>query len=391
MFKLKRLINLLNFLKELLNINNFTSSLKIFFYSILKQNTRYPNYLLNFEKKISEYFGSKYALTFSNGTTACSALLYSLGVKYGSKILISKLTFPSVISSILRIGAIPIYLDFDKNLQIKNNHNQEIKNSDFFLITHAYGIPQKFEIIESILSLNKNLILIEDISHAQGAISNNKFVGTLGAGSFMSMQGDKAINAGEGGIVLTNKNEVYDKLIYLSHLNRKTLNRKNINLLSKIGFIGKNRMSPLGAITALSDLKNLNKKNKIIREKIRIIYKGLESLNNFCIPKIDDYQNIGGFHFGIPFFCNDESLIKNLKNEFKIIKYNWPILDADENFHDPKKFLSLIYEENPIIDNVFKNSNDLRDELYFFKLKDFINLSNAKIKKKINIIKNNEN
>jgi perosamine synthetase len=53
--------------------------------------------------------------------------------------------------------------------------------------------------------LNKNLILIEDISHAQGATSNDKLVGTLGDGSFMSMQGDKAINAGEGGIVLTNK------------------------------------------------------------------------------------------------------------------------------------------------------------------------------------------
>ena len=52
--------------------------------------------------------------------------------------------------------------------------------------------------------MNKKLILIEDISHAQGAIVNNVMVGTLGEGSFMSMQGDKAINAGEGGIVLTN-------------------------------------------------------------------------------------------------------------------------------------------------------------------------------------------
>ena len=193
-----KIIRLLIYVKDCLSLYNIISSIKIFFYSILKKNTRYPNYLLNFEKEASNYFGSKYALTFSNGTTACTALLYSLGVKKNSKIIISKLTFPSVISSILRIGAIPVYLDFDKDLQIKENiANDKILSADFFLVTHVYGIPQKNDIITSILSLNKKLILIEDISHAQGAISNNKIVGTTGEGSFMSMQGDKAVNAGE--------------------------------------------------------------------------------------------------------------------------------------------------------------------------------------------------
>ena len=141
-------------------------------------------------------------------------------------------------------------------------------------------------------------------------------VGTLGDGSFMSMQGDKAINAGEGGIVLTNKDNIYNRLIYLSHLNRKTSNQDNVNLLSKIGFIGKSRMNPLGAITALNDLKNLRKKNEVIREKIKVIYKGLESFNNIHIPKIDNYENTGGFHYGIPFFCNNKSLLEILKNKF---------------------------------------------------------------------------
>jgi dTDP-4-amino-4,6-dideoxygalactose transaminase len=387
-----KIIRLLNYIKVWLGFYNVVSSIKIFFYSILKQNTRYPNYLLNFEKQASKYFGSKYALSFSNGTTACTALLYSLGVKKNSKIIISKLTFPSVISSILRIGAIPVYLDFDKNLQIKENINSnKIINADFFLITHAYGLPQKIEIIKSILNLNKKLILIEDISHAQGAIINNKMVGTLGEGSFMSMQGDKAINAGEGGIVFTNSDNVYNRLIYLSHLNRKTSKNNNINLLSKIGFIGKGRMNPLGAITALSDIKNLHKRNKIISEKIKIIYEGLKDLKNLHVPKIDNYDNLGGFHFGIPFFCDLEILLNDFKSKFKIVKYNWPILDSNEHFHDPNKFLDLIYTDDPKIQNVFGKSNDIRDLLYFFDLKEIINLSNQKIKKKIDVIKKNEN
>ena len=386
-----RIIRLLIYIKDCLSFYNITSSIKIFFYSILKKNTRYPNYLLNFEKQASNYFGSKYALSFSNGTTACTALLYSLGVKKNSKIIISKLTFPSVISSILRIGGIPVYLDFDKDLQIKENiNNDKILGADFLLITHVYGLPQRMDKIKAILDLNKKLLLIEDISHAQGAIINNQMVGTLGEGSFMSMQGDKAINAGEGGIVFTNSLHVYNRLTYLSHLNRKTSKDDHINLLSKIGFTGKGRMNPLGAITASSDLKNLHKRNKIIREKIKIIYESLKDLRNFYVPKIDNYDDLGGFHYGIPFFCESESLLNNIKGKFKIVKYNWPILDSNEHFHDPNKFLDLIYTNDPKIQNVFEKSNDIRDQLYFFDLKEIINLNNQKIKKKTDIIKKNE-
>ena len=387
-----RIIRILIYLKNCLSFRNIASSFKIFFYNLLKQNTRYPNYLLKFEKEISNYFGSKYALSFSNGTTACTALLYSLGVKKNSKIIISKLTFPSVVSSILRVGATPIYLDFDKDFQIKENVNREqILNADFFLITHAYGLPQDIENVRSILSLNKKLILIEDISHAQGATTNNLMVGTLGEGSFMSMQGDKAINAGEGGIVLTNNENVYNRLIYLSHLNRKTSKNENLNLLSKIGFIGKGRMNPLGAITALGDIKNLNKRNKRIREKIKIIYEDLNDLKNFEVPKVKNYENLGGFHYGIPFFCNADSSLDKLKKNFKIVKYNWPILDADENFHNPDNFLNLMYSNDPRIEKVFGNSNDHRDELYFFDLNEIINLNKTKIKKKLEVIKKYEN
>ena len=391
MLKIRKLVNLLIYLKEFFSISNIISSMKIFYYSILKQNTRYPNYLFNFEKKISEYFGSKYALTFSNGTTACNALLYSLGVKKGSRVLVSKLTFPSVISTILRIGAIPVYLDFDKDLQINNNDNHKIQNSDFFLITHAYGLPQNIDNIRSILNLNKKLILIEDISHAQGAIINNSMVGTIGSGSFMSMQGDKAINAGEGGVVLTNDEDVYNRLIYLSHLNRKTSEDRKINLLSKIGFIGKGRMNPLGAITALSDIKNLHKRNKIIREKIKIIYENLKGLKYIHLPKIDKYKNLGGFHYGIPFFCESKTTLSNLKNEFKIVEYNWPNLDLNENFNDPDKFLNLLYDKDLNLEKVFQKSNDLRDQLYFFDLKEIINLNKNKITHKIKIFKTYEN
>tara|TARA_B100001057_G_scaffold498678_1_gene606527 strand:- start:10556 stop:11719 length:1164 start_codon:yes stop_codon:yes gene_type:complete len=375
-----------------LNIRNIKLSLLVFFYTLLKKNTRYPQYLLNFEKKVSDYFGSKYALSFSNGTTACTALLYALGVKKNNKVIISKLTFPSIISSILRIGAIPIYLDFDKNLQIKfDTNNKLIQEADFILITHAYGITQDYDKINTIRKINSKIILIEDISHAQGAKNNNKLVGTEGLGSFMSMQGDKAISAGEGGVVITNSEEVYNRMFYLSHLNRKNLNNDKINSLSRIGLIGKGRMNPLGAISAISDIKNLKKRNNILIEKIKILYTELKYFEEIDIPVINNYNNLGGFHYGLPFFCYSEKIINKLKNNFNILGYNWPYLDLNENFQDPEKFLELIYKQDFKIDNIYGKSNDIRDNLYFFELKELMSLTKNEITKRMIISKIDDN
>lgn len=383
------MINFFLYLKKYLNYHNVKSAFQIFFYSLLKKNTKYPKYLLNFEKEASKYFGGKYALSFSNGTTACNALMYACGLKKDSKILISKLTFPSVISSILRIGATPIYLDFDKNLQIKDNYNEaKILNADFFLITHAYGIPQDINIIKSILNLNPKLILLEDISHSQGAIIDNKIVGNLGHGSFMSMQGDKAISAGEGGLVITNSDKIYNRLIYLSHLNRKFLkDNTRFNDYASIGFLGKGRMSPLGAITATNDIRTLEKRNKKLRIKFKIIYNQIKNFKNFYLPNIDNFDNTGGFHYGFPFFCEDEKLLSDLKKRFQIVKYNWPKLDLNESFNDPNKFLELLYNDDLYIENVFQKSNDLRDYLFFFSLNELTVLSNQEIKKRLILLK----
>ena len=83
--------------------------------------------------------------------------------------------------------------------------------------------------------------------------------------------------------------------------------------------------------------------------------------------------------------------MSNLKNEFKIVEYNWPNLDLDENFNDPDKFLHLLYDKDLNLEKVFQKSNDLRDQLYFFDLKEIINLNKNKITHKIKIFKTYEN
>ena len=117
----------------------------------------------------------------------------------------------------------------------------------------------------------------------------------------------------------------------------------------------------------------------------------MSDFESLYFPKISNYQNIGGFHYGIPFFCYSEIILKKLKNEFKILKYNWPILDISDYFCDPDKFIELVYKDQIESINVFGKSNDLRDQLYFFDLKQIKNLNVNHINDKIISIKKNEN
>ena len=68
-------------IKKFIDFRNIIASLRILFYSLTAQNSRYPKYLLKFEFEIAKFFNIRYALTFSNGTTALNAILYSVGVK----------------------------------------------------------------------------------------------------------------------------------------------------------------------------------------------------------------------------------------------------------------------------------------------------------------------
>lgn len=328
--------------------------------------SKYPNHVLKFEKKISDFFNSKYCLTFSSGTSAARTILVAAGVKKNSKILMSKMSFPSVVTTALEIGADIDYLEFDENLQIENISNLIKPKADFLIITHSYGIPHNMKKIKIFLEKNKNIKLIEDFSHAQGAKFDDKYVGTFGIAAFMSMQGSKAISAGEGGVMITDDVSIYEKSIILSHINRKhSFKNKDFENFSKVGLLGKARAHPLGAILSNISLDELEKKNKIISKKFEIICHRLIKNNEIKVPYMN-FNQLGGFHYGFPFFCKNDQTLKKLQKELNIVKYDWPCLDEFDEFKFAEKFNDLLYSLK--INNKLLDYKDKRSYLYFIDL-----------------------
>ena len=151
----------------------------------------------------SRYIGIKFSLTFNNGTTACESILFALNLKRGDTILMSSLTFSSVVFTCLQNEIDIIFLDFDSSLNIILP--EKIKNNvKAILITHVFGIPQEINKIKE-FAFKNNLKIIEDCSHSHGAEYKGGKVGKFSDAAFFSLQGDKAISSGEGGIAITNK------------------------------------------------------------------------------------------------------------------------------------------------------------------------------------------
>jgi dTDP-4-amino-4,6-dideoxygalactose transaminase len=357
---------LYKFLNYFLRIN-FNLAIKIFFLILTKNFSKYPRYVINFENNIAKKFNSKFALTFSSGSAACSASILSLGHRKNSIAFVSKITFPSTIIALLQCNYNIKYLDCDHNFNpiFDENWNHDNIIPDLVVLTHPFGFPIGNYFLEKLISKNKDVRIIFDCSHAQGAKINNKFLNEYADLTFFSMQGAKAISGGEGGVVLTNHEIYYERMIKLSHPGR--LNSKIENEFTGVSMSLKLRMHPLAAVIANESLKKLNKYNSSMNKKINTIYRFISKENSIRLPS-NKKLILGGFHYGLPFFSEKDFR----RNSFLPIKsYNWPFYEKND-FYSLEVFNSDNFIEKETrylkITKFEKENSDIRSKLFFIDL-----------------------
>jgi len=377
----------MKFIKKFFSLLNFyllISGIKIFFYTLTKNFSKYPNYVKLFEKRVAKTFGFEFAICFSSGTSACFSAIQSLGVNRDSYVYLSKLSFPSTVINVLRAGLNPIYIDFDNNLEpILQESKIEQAYPDVFIISHLYGIPNSQNVLEKLLKVNKNLKVISDCSHAHGAKIKSNLLNDVESISFMSLQGKKAISGGEGGVCLTNSKKLYSNLIRLSH--PSLVIEENYDNFPGVAFSGKARIHPFATLIAEAYLKDLSNHNNKIRKKFQLIYSILTNIYEAQLPNISNINNTGGYHYGLPFFYkgNKDILKFNFLKKFNYPKYElYAALNSHTEYQkllqqsEYKKIFSLTHQNE-------KLSNDLRDKLFFVDL-DWIKTSSfSEIKKNL--------
>ncbi len=174
-------------------------------------------YVFEFENRFSNYLGTKFSLTCSNGTSALHLGLLGLEIGEGDEVIVPSFTFIATINAILYCGASPVFVDIHPDTWCLDPENVKQKITDktkAIMPVHLYGNPAHLDELLSMAQHN-NLFIIEDCAEALGAEYQRKKIGSMGHVSCHSFYGNKIITCGEGGMVSTNSKEIADKITML--------------------------------------------------------------------------------------------------------------------------------------------------------------------------------
>ena len=169
---------------------------------------------LEYEKSIAEYFGAKHAIAVSSGTTALHIALAAFGIGPGDEVIVSPYTFVASDTCVLEQNAVPIFADIDPRYLTLDPADIERKITKYtkaIIPVHILGAPVDLDPIME-LAREHNLWVLEDGAQSPGATYKGKRVGTIGhVGAFSTISG-KITSTGEGGFVVTNDDELFEKM-----------------------------------------------------------------------------------------------------------------------------------------------------------------------------------
>lgn len=222
-----------------------------------------------FENEFAKWVGKKYGVACSNGTTAIHLAIAALGLKEGDEIIIPDFTIICSASMPMLSRVKPVLVDVDKYWCMDPTKIEEkiTKHTKAIMPVHMYGNPANMEPILKIAKKH-NLFVIEDACAAHGATVGKKRVGSMGDVSCFSFYASKNITAGEGGMVVTDSEEIAN----MARLLRSHGFEKPRFIHRYIGF--NYRMTDIQAAVAYAQFENIDKKVKR-RQEVATYYQEL--------------------------------------------------------------------------------------------------------------------
>lgn len=169
--------------------------------------------ITEFEKSVADYVGAKYAVAISNGTSALHAACFAAGIGPGDEVITTPITFAASSNCVLYCGGTPVFADIDPktyNIDPDDIRKKITDKTKAIIAVHLAGQPCDMDEIHKIAKEN-NLIVIEDGAHALGSVYKGKKVGSLSDMTTFSFHPVKPITTGEGGMIVTDNEEFYNK------------------------------------------------------------------------------------------------------------------------------------------------------------------------------------
>lgn len=230
-------------------------------------------------------FGGTYASSFNSATSAILASFAALGVGFGDEVIVPCSTMTACAPLALYFGAIPIFADIDSNGAICPQSIKKFVTSrtKCILVVHQFGHPANMEEIKNICT-DQNIKLIEDCAQAYQTKYKGRPVGSFGDISLFSLNINKAIHAGEGGICITDCAEIHKKLcLYRNHGENavKDLFPEAPNIPNMVGL--NLRMTEIQAAIALKQIEKIDRLN---RERMKLVHYLIREFQEISFARI---------------------------------------------------------------------------------------------------------
>jgi 8-amino-3,8-dideoxy-alpha-D-manno-octulosonate transaminase len=304
------------------------------------------------EAAICHTFGCKYAQLTSSGTAALTTAMSALGIGYGDEVIMPAFTFVASFEAVLSVGAIPVLVEVDETLTLKPAAVEAAitPRTKCVMPVHMCGSMAWMSDLKMICKTN-DLILLEDACQSIGGTYKGQHLGTIGHAGTFSFDYVKTITCGEGGVVMTNNEEVFEKCDgYTDHGH----DHKGVDRGADLHpFIGYNfRISELNAAVGLAQIRKLDTILEIQRKNNKILRSHLEKIPGITFRIIPDPE--GDNASFLSWFLPTEEMTKAAIAEMKaqgILAGNfyW----YDNNWHyirkwDHLKFSATLNNVNPL-------------------------------------------
>ena len=165
------------------------------------------------EAEFAKFVGATYCLATNSGTAALHIAVAAAGIGPGDEVITPAFSFVATAMSVMEHGAIPTFVDIEPQTFCIDPQKIEAAitpRTKAIMPVHMHGMPCDMDAILAIAKKH-NLIVIEDAAQAHGAQYKDRAVGTMGAAAGFSMQSSKNLSAGEGGLFVTNNEEIYKR------------------------------------------------------------------------------------------------------------------------------------------------------------------------------------
>lgn len=217
-------------------------------------NENWNGYLKRFEEGFANYVGTKFALSTSSCTGALHLALLALGVGPGDEVIVPEVTWVATASAVAYTGATPVFADVDAEtwcLDPRSAARAITRRTKVIVPVHLYGHPSDMPVIRGLAVAHK-LKVLEDAAPALGGEVKGKKVGGLGDVAAFSFQGAKIMTTGEGGMLVTNDEALFERVRFLGDHGRDP------HVPFKIAEVGyKYKMSNMQAAMGLAQLERI--------------------------------------------------------------------------------------------------------------------------------------